>query len=336
MGEGKKYRVFVSEFLPPLLDQREQLESVADIIMGNKKYSEEEIIPIIKDLDAVFVTSKAPMTKRVISSCNKLKVIGKYGVGLDPVDVPAATSKGIPVTHTPGVNQDTVAELTIGLILAVTRRIPYAMEILRRGGEWRNEKFLGMEIKGSTLGIIGLGRIGSRVAEKMKSFEVTLLACDPYVSEEKGESLGVKLVDLKTLLQSSDIITLNLPATSETYHIIDEKSLRLMKPTSYLVNTARGSLVDGKALYRALKEGWIAGAALDVFEKEPTSMDNPSEFLDNPLLFLDNVVVTPHIGGSSVTARSRMVRTAVGNVVKILKGEVPIENVANPEVFRKS
>ena len=328
MGEKKEYKVWVAEFLPPLGDQKEMLESVAEVIVGDgKQYTEEELIQTLKDVDGVLVTMRAPMTRKVIEGAGKLKVIGKYGVGIESVDVDAATAKGIPVTYTPGVNQDTVAEYTIGLVLALVRRIPFAMETLRKGGKWRNEKFFGLELKGTTFGIIGLGRIGTRVAEKIKSFQVRLLSYDPYVSKEKAESLGVKLVDLDTLLKTSDVITLNLPLTDETYHILGEKELRLMKPTSYLVNTGRGQLIEEAAIYRALKEGWIAGAALDVFEKEPPDPNNP-------LLFLENVVVTPHLGGSSSKARGRLVKTAVENVVKILKGEIPnIENVANPEVL---
>jgi len=328
MGEKRKYKVWVAEFLPPLGDQKEMLESVAEVIVGDgKQYTEEELIQTLKDVDGVLVTMRAPMTRKVIEGAGKLKVIGKYGVGIESVDVDAATAKGIPVTYTPGVNQDTVAEYTIGLVLALVRRIPFAMETLRKGGKWRNEKFFGLELKGTTFGIIGLGRIGTRVAEKIKSFQVRLLSYDPYVSKEKAESLGVKLVDLDTLLKTSDVITLNLPLTDETYHILGEKELRLMKPTSYLVNTGRGQLIEEAAIYRALKEGWIAGAALDVFEKEPPDPNNP-------LLFLENVVVTPHLGGSSSKARGRLVKTAVENVVKILKGEIPnIENVANPEVL---
>ncbi len=328
MGDKRGYKVWVAEFLPPLGDQKEMLESVAEVIVGDgRQYTEEELIQTLKDVDGVLVTMRAPMTRKVIEGARKLKVIGKYGVGIESVDLDAATAKGIPVTYTPGVNQDTVAEYTIGLVLALVRRIPFAMETLRKGGKWRNEKFFGLELKGTTFGIIGLGRIGTRVAEKIGSFQVHLLSYDPYVSKEKAEALGVKLIDLDTLLKTSDVITLNLPLTDETYHILGERELRLMKPTGYLVNTGRGQLIEEAAIYRALKEGWIAGAALDVFEKEPPDPNNP-------LLFLENVVVTPHLGGSSSKARGRLVKTAVENVVKILKGEIPdIENVANPKVL---
>ncbi len=330
MERAGNFRVWVAEFLPPLGDQKKLLESVAAVTVGDgRQYSEEEIIDAVKGVDAVLVTAKAPMTKGVIMRAEKLKVIGKYGVGVESVDLDAATAKGIPVTYTPGVNQDTVAEYTIGLLLATTRKIPYAMETLRKGGKWRNEKFFGLEIKGCTLGVIGLGKIGSRVAEKMRGFQVKLLSYDPYVTRDKAAALGAELVDLQTLLKSSDIITLNLPLTPETHHLIGEKELRLMKPTGYLINTGRGPLVDETALYHALKEGWIAGAGLDVFEKEPLD-------LDNPLLLLDNVVITPHVAGSSTVARGRLVITAVENVVKILRGEMPdIQNIANPQVLRK-
>ncbi len=324
------YKVWVSEFLPPLGTQKEFLETVAEVIVGGvKNYTEKELIKMIQDVDGVLVTAKAPMTRAVIFAGEKLRVIGKYGVGVESIDLDAATSKGIPVTYTPGVNQDTVAEFTIGLILAVTRKIPFAMESLRRGGDWRNEKFLGMEMKKATLGIVGLGRIGSCIANKIRSFEVSPIAYDPYVSQEKADALGVKLVGLDTLLKTADIVSLNLPLTSETFHLIGEKELRLMKPTSFLINTGRGSIIDESALIHALKEGWIAGAGLDVFEKEPPD-------INNPLLSLENVVVTPHMGGSSLGARVRLVNTAVENVVKILKGEMPeIQNIANPQILKK-
>lgn len=330
MGRKGEYKVWVAEFLPPLGKQKELLESVAIVIVGDgRNYTEKELVELIKDVDGVLVTAKAPMTQQVIFAGEKLKVIGKYGVGVESVDLNAATARGIPVTYTPGVNQDTVAEFTISLILAVVRKIPFAMESFRKGGQWRNEKFLGLEMKGTTFGIVGLGRIGSCLAKKIRSFEVNLLGCDPYTSQEKAQALEVKLVDLETLLKTSDIVSLNLPLTPETFHLIGEKELRLMKPTSYLINTSRGSIIDEVALYRALKEGWIAGAGLDVFEKEPPD-------IDNPILFLENVVVTPHMGGSSLKARVRLVNTAVENVVKILKGEMPeIQNVANPQVLTK-
>ena len=324
------YKVWVSEFLPPLGTQKEFLETVAEVIVGGvKNYTEKELIGIVQDVDGVLVTAKAPMTRPVIFAGEKLRVIGKYGVGVESIDLDAATSKGIPVTYTPGVNQDTVAEFTIGLILAVTRNIPFAMESLRRGGDWRNEKFLGMEMKKATLGIAGLGRIGSCIANKIRSFEVSLIAYDPYVSQEKADALGVKLVGLDTLLRTADIVSLNLPLTPETFHLIGEEELRCMKPTGFLINTGRGSIIEESALYHALKEGWIAGAGLDVFEKEPPD-------INNPLLSLENVVVTPHMGGSSLGARVRLVNTAVENVVKVLKGEIPeIQNIANPQILKK-
>lgn len=329
MREQETKRVWVAEFLPPLTGQKESLEQVAVVEVGDgRKYTEQDLISCMREVDAVLVTAKAPITAEVIRAATKLKVIGKYGVGVESVDLDAATARGIPVTYTPGVNQDTVAEYTIGLMLATVRKIPFSMETLRQGGKWRNEKFFGLEIKGSTIGIVGLGRIGSLVAEKIRSFGVRLLAYDPYISTEKAAELGAQSVDFPTLLKIADIITLNLPYTRETFHLIGEKELRQMKPTSYLINTGRGQLVDEPALIRALKEGWIAGAGLDVFEQEPLERDHP-------FLSMENVVVTPHIGGSSITARTRLVRTAVENVVRVLRGEMPdLKNIANPQIYR--
>ncbi len=326
----ERKNVWVAEFMPPLAGQREALEEVATVTVGHgKKYIEEELIANIAEVDGVLVTAKAPITAEVIRAAKRLKVIGKYGVGFESVDLEAATARRIPVTYTPGVNQDTVAEYTIALLFATVRRVPFSMGVLRSGGNWRNENFIGLEVLGSTIGIIGLGRIGSRVAQKMRSFDVRIISYDPYVSAERAAELGAERVELPDLLARSDVITLNLPLTHETFHLIGEKELRQMKPASYLINTGRGQLVDESALIRALQEGWIAGAGLDVFEQEPLDVKSP-------LVSMENVVLTPHIGGSSTTARTRLVRTAVENVVRVLRGERPdLQNVANPQVYGK-
>jgi D-3-phosphoglycerate dehydrogenase len=272
------------------------------------------------------MTSKVRMTKNVIDAGKKLKVISKYGVGVDTIDVEYATKRGILVCYTPGVNSDAVAEHTLGLILATLQKIPQSMAYLRKGG-WREEKFLGEELTGATVGIIGFGNIGLRLAKKLSGFEIRLLVYDPYVSKERIERAGGEKVDLSDLLRNSNIVSLNLALTPETFHMIGEKELQQMKPTGYLINTARGPLIDEKALYRALIERWIAGAGLDVFEEEPAKPENP-------LFSLDNVVVTPHLGGSTNKARKRLVIMAVENLIKVLKGDLPEkENIINPEVL---
>jgi len=323
----KSFRVFIPELFPPALNQREMLEGIAEVRIGHGKvYGEEELIEEIKDIDGILMTSKVRMTKNVIDAGKRLKVISKYGVGVDTIDVAYATKKGIVVCYTPGVNSDAVAEHTIGLLLATLRKIPQSMAHLKEGG-WREEKFLGEELTGATVGIIGFGNIGFRLAKKLSGFEIRTLIYDPYVSKERIENAGGEKVDLSVLLKESDIVSLNLALTPGTLHMIGENELRKMKPTSYLINTARGALIDEKALYRALKEGWIAGAGLDVFEDEPV-------MLENPLFSLDNIVVTPHLGGSTNKARRRLVIMAVENLVKVLEGGLPErENIVNPEVL---
>lgn len=324
---NRSFKVFVAELFPPALNQREMLEEIAEVKIGHGQvYKEDELIHEIQEVDGILVTSKARITRKVIDAGKRLRVISKYGVGVDTIDVEYATEKGIAVCYTPGVNSDAVAEHVLGLILATLRKIPQSMAHLQKGG-WREEKFLGEKLTGSAVGIIGFGNIGIRLAEKLSGFAVERFVYDPYVSKERIARAGGKALDLLDLLRKSDIVSLNLGLTPETFHLIGEKELRQMKTTSYLINAARGALIDEKALYRALAEGWIAGAGLDVFEEEPAK-------LENPLFSLDNVVITPHLGGSSHKARKRLVMTAVENLIKILKGDSPAqENILNPKVL---
>jgi D-3-phosphoglycerate dehydrogenase len=324
---AKPFKIFVTELFPPASNQREMLEEIAEVKIGHGKvYSEGELIGEIKDIDGILMTSKVRVTPKVIDAAKKLKVISKYGVGVDTIDVAYATQKRILVCYTPGVNSDAVAEHALGLMLATLRKIPQSM-ISLKGGGWREEKYLGGELSGATIGIIGFGNIGFLLAKKLSGFNIKLLTYDPYISKEKIESAGGEEADLSNLLRKSDIVSLNLPLTPETFHLIGENELRQMKSTSYVINTARGPLIDEKALYRALKEGWIAGAGLDVFEEEPAKMDNP-------LFSLDNVVFTPHLGGSTYRARQRLVMMAVENLLRVLKGGLPErENMINPEAL---
>jgi D-3-phosphoglycerate dehydrogenase len=324
---AKSFKVFVPELFPPALNQREMLEEIAEVKIGHGKvYGEEELSQEIQEIDGILMTSKVRMTQKVIDAGKKLKVISKYGVGVDTIDVAYATQKRILVCYTPGVNSDAVAEHALGLMLATLRKIPQSM-ISLKGGGWREEKFLGEELTGATVGIIGFGNIGSLLARKLSGFNIKLLAYDPYISKEKIENAGGEKTDLSDLLRKSDIVSLNLALTPETTHLIGKNELRQMKSTSYLINTARGPLIDEKALYHALKEGRIAGAGLDVFEEEPAKKDHP-------LFSLDNVVITPHLGGSTHKARQRLVILAVENLRKVLKGGLPEkENIINPEVL---
>ncbi len=289
--------------------------------------SREELIEHIKDKDGILCLLTDKIDAEVMDAAPNLKVISTYSVGFDHIDVEAATKRGIYVTHTPGVLTDAVAEFTVGLLLAITRRILEADKVIREGKwdkPWNPFFLTGPELKGKTLGIVGLGRIGYAVAKKVQGFEMKIIYYDIRRNEKAEKELGIQYVDLETLLKESDFVSLHVPLTKETYHLIGEKELKLMKPTAYLINTARGAVVDTEALVKALKEGWIAGAALDVFEQEPLPPDHP-------LTKLDNVVLAPHIASATIEARRRMAELAAKNLVAVLKGEMP-PALVNPEV----
>ncbi|MEM0006719.1 MAG: hydroxyacid dehydrogenase [Candidatus Bathyarchaeia archaeon] len=325
----KKFKIFIPE--PEWEESHKILEEIAQVKVGEPsvKYTEDRLVREIKDVDALIITSQQHVTKKVIEAANKLKVIVKYGSkpGIDNVDLDAATRKGILVCYTPYANSDSVAEHTIALILALMKKLYITCSQLRQG-KWRDKSLLGNELLGKTVGIIGLGSVGRKVAEKISGFKVKLLAYDPYVEEEAAKKIDVKLVDLDTLLKESDVVTIHATLTEETKHLIGERELRSMKKTAFIVNTARGAIIDEKALIKALKEGWIAGAALDVFEEEPPSPDNP-------LLKMENVIVTPHFASCTYEAYQREALLAAEEVLRVLKGENP-KFIANPEVLNRS
>ncbi|MFQ6081045.1 MAG: hydroxyacid dehydrogenase [Candidatus Bathyarchaeia archaeon] len=324
----KKFKVFIPE--PEWEESHKVLEGIAEVKTGEPGviYTENRLIREVKNVDALIITSQHHVTRKVIEVAKKLKVIVKYGSkpGIDNVDLEAATKKGTVVCYTPKANSDSVAEHTIALILALLKRL-YVTSFQLRQGKWRDKSLLGYELLGKTVGIIGLGSVGCKVAEKIRGFGVKLLAYDPYVSEERAKQVGVRLIDLKTLLKESDVITIHAALTEETVHLIGEEELKLTKNSAFIVNTARGAIIDEKALIKALKEGWIAGAALDVFEEEPPKPDNP-------LLKMDNVLVTPHFASCTLEAYQREAFMAVEEVLRVLQGKKP-KFVANPEVFVK-
>ena len=291
--------------------------------------SREELIEHVKDKDGLLCLLTDKIDAEVMDAAPNLKVISTYSVGFDHIDVEEATKRGIYVTHTPGVLTDAVAEFTVALLLAVTRKVLDADRIIREGKwdkPWNPFFLTGPELKGKTLGIVGLGRIGYAVAKKVQGFEMKILYYDIRRNEKAEKELGVQFVDLETLLKESDFVSLHVPLTKDTYHLIGEKELKLMKPTAYLINTARGAVVDTEALVEALKEGWIAGAALDVFEQEPLPPGHP-------LTKLDNVVLAPHIASATIEARQRMAELAAKNLVAVLKGEMP-PALVNPDVLK--
>jgi D-3-phosphoglycerate dehydrogenase len=284
---------------------------------------EAEMISLVGDVDAVLVGIDA-VTERVIAAAPRLKVVSKHGVGVDNVDVPAATRAGVIVTNTPGANQVAVAELTVALILALTRKIPYHDTVVKSGG-WSRQ--IGTELAGKTIGIVGLGRIGKEVILRLKGFRVNFLAYDVYQDTAFASEHGVRFTTLDELLAGSDIVTLHAVLTAGTQNFIGEKELARMRLGAYLVNTARGGLIDEQALYRALSENRLAGAGLDVFADEPPK--------NSPLLQLgDKVILAPHLGAQTTETVLRMGRMAAENVVQVLRGEKPV-GVVNPQVYEK-
>ncbi|SMB99568.1 D-3-phosphoglycerate dehydrogenase [Thermanaeromonas toyohensis ToBE] len=302
----------------PLLEEGLRILQTVGEVKVLEHPSQEVLVKEIVDADAI-VVKFAKVTRECIEASKRLKIIAKHGVGVDNIDVETATQRGIWVTNVPSVNADSVAEFTVGLILAVARKIPEGVEQIK-AGEWRRESLLGMELKGKCLGIVGFGNIGQRVARKISGFEMRVIAYDPYVSEEKFLQYGVELVDLNTLLKEADIITLHLPLNRETRGLIGEKELRIVKSSAFLINAARSEIVEKYALLSALKEKRLAGAAIDVFDNEPPSPDDP-------LLKLPNVIGTPHIAAMTREVQEKIVKTVCDDVVRVLNGQVPLNPV---------
>lgn len=285
----------------------------------NPTLTQEQLKKCIGNYDALIVRSRSKVTREVIERARKLKVIGRAGVGVDNIDVPTATKRGIIVMNTPAGNTVSTAEQTITLLLTLSRNTTRADASVRAGG-WERKKFTGVEVYDKVMGIVGLGKIGTEVARRAKAFGMRIIAFDPFIAAEKAEHLEIKLVDFKELLKESDYITVHTPLTDETYHMIGKKEFARMKKGVRIINCARGGIVDEEALYAAIKNGRVAGAALDVFEKEPPK--------DNPLLKLDCVVTTPHLGASTREAQVKVGVDAAHQVIDALKGK-SIRNALN-------
>lgn len=271
------------------------------------------LLPALADVDAVLVRSATQMDAEAIAAAPNLKVIARAGVGLDNVDIPAATQAGVMVVNAPTSNIVSAAELTVGHILGLARNIPQACAALK-AGEWKRSKYAGVELFEKKIGIIGLGRIGALIAARLQAFDTEILAYDPYVTSARAAQLGVKLVTLEELLAESDFITIHMPKTPETVGMIGAEAFKTMKNSAYVVNVARGGLIDEDALFTALQDGDIAGAAIDVFSTEPST--------DLPFFALDNVVVTPHLGASTDEAQERAGVSVARSVRLALSGEL--------------
>lgn len=272
-----------------------------------------QLLAAIADVDAVLVRSATKIDSEALAAARRLKVVARAGVGLDNVDVKAATQAGVMVVNAPTSNIISAAEHAVALLLASARNVPQANASLR-SGQWKRSAFTGTELYEKTLGVVGLGKIGILVAQRLAAFGMQVIAYDPYVSSARAGQLGVRLVGLHELLGASDFITVHLPKTPETVGLIGEEQLRLVKPTLRIVNAARGGIIDEAALAAAIKEGRVAGAGLDVFAKEPTT--------ESPLFELDSVVVTPHLGASTEEAQERAGVAVAHSVRLALAGEL--------------
>jgi glyoxylate reductase len=305
-----RYTVVLTAAFPRIA--REMLAGEFDVIEHPTEHerSEEDLITMLSEADAAITLLSDPLTRRVLSSNHNLRIVANFAVGYNNVDVAAARELGIVVTNTPGVLTDATADMTIALILAITRRIVEGDAVVRATGrcEWEPLKLLGVSLQGKRLGIIGMGRIGSAVARRATAFGLDVI----HASRERGTPLG-------ELLETSDIISLHTPLTEATRHIINREALGRMKRGAYIVNTSRGALIEEEALCDALESGQIRGAALDVYEREPE--------VNRRLLSMDNVVIVPHIGSATEEARNAMATSAATDVFRFLKGQQPLHSV---------
>ncbi len=284
------------------------------------KLSAEELLEIIGDYDALMVRSASKVTSEVIERADKLKIIGRAGVGVDNIDITAATDKGIIVINSPGGNTIAATEHTMAMMLSMSRKIPIANETMQRG-EWNRKEYVGVELKGKTLGVIGLGRIGMGVAKRALAFEMQVIGYDPYVNEERANDLGIKVVSLEELVKNSDFITVHMPLTPDTKNMISMREMKQMKNGVRLINCARGGIINEEDLAQAVKEGIVAGAAIDVFVEEPITANHP-------LIGLKNVVLTPHLGASTVEAQIGVSLDVSKGILAALKGE-PVTTAVN-------
>lgn len=312
------YKVLITD---PLSDQGiEKILQAEDLEVVRKTgLTHDELLLAIEDADALMVRSQTKVTADVIEKANRLKVIARAGVGVDNIDLAAATQKGIIVVNAPDGNTISTAEHTFAMLISLARNIPQAYHSLLQG-EWKRKAFVGTELNQKTLSIIGLGRIGSELSKRAKAFRMNVIAYDPYLSDDRAEKLGVKKADLEEAIALGDFITVHTPLTKETRHLIDRNMFTKMKDGVRILNCARGGIIDEQALYEAIKEGKVAGAALDVFESEPP--------IDHPLLTLPQVIATPHLGASTVEAQENVAIDVSEEVLHILHGE-PFKNAVN-------
>jgi len=290
---------------------KDKLLEFADEIVYNpekRPLTEDELIPLLKDCDG-FLAGLDFITEKVLKSTDKLRVISRYGIGCDRVDLDAAKERGIYVTNTPGANADAVADLTLGLMLALARAIPM-LDRATKQGEWKRRT--GIELGGKTLGLLGFGAIGKMTARRAVAFGMNVIAYDPYIDESYAKEHGVAPKTQEQVISESDFLSLHLPLMEATKNIINEDSIDKMRPGAFVINTARGGLIDEAALYKALESGHLGGAALDAYENEPPDAGFP-------LYQLPNVITTPHTGAHTVEASLNMATMAVDNLIEVME-----------------
>ena len=320
------HRVLVADELSPEgveILRRAGLQ--VDVKVGMKA---EELERVVGDYDALAVRSATKVTARVLERATRLKVVGRAGVGVDNVDLEAATRRGVVVMNTPGGSSVTVAELTVAMMLALSRHIAQATASVK-AGRWEKKKFQGRELAGKTLGVVGIGNIGSVVVDRARAMKMRVVAYDPFISPESAAQLGVELVPLDDLWARADVLSLHVPLTDKTRNLVNAETLAKMHKGALLVNCARGGLVDEKALAQALASGHLGGAALDVFDSEPPPADNP-------LLRLDNFICTPHLGASTEEAQAAVAAAICEQLVAYLVQGV-VQNAVNvPAMSREA
>lgn len=295
-----------------------QLEAAGCEVVPNgvgRAYRAAELLEVLPRMDAI-ITGTDELTAEVINAAPHLKTIAKHGVGLETIDLSAARTRGITVSYTPGFIHDSVADLTLALLLALARKIVPA-HLSTKAGSWK--ALFGVELRDKTLGIVGLGRIGKAVCERAKGFGMRVIAYDPFPDEAFAAAHAVTLVSLPELLERSDVVSLHAPAEAAEGPVIGPAQLKMMKPTAFLINTARGQLVDEAALAAALRQGRLAGAGIDAFVNEPP--------IGSPLLELENVVLTPHLGGRTLDGQRRMGELVIENCLRALRGDPPLYQV---------
>lgn len=322
-----KFKIALTDTIFPTFDvEEEEVKKAGGEFQLSKGKSEDEIIEVAKDADAI-VSVYAEVTRKVIEGAKNCKIIVRSGIGFNNIDLAAASERGIYVANVPDYCFDEVSDHTFALVLALERKV-LIFDKKVKNSEWNHEGATPIfGLRGQTYGLLGFGNIPRTLAAKLLPFGFNIIAYDPYADKKLADDLHVRLVDLDTLFKESDVMSVHAPLTDETTHVVNERTLKMMKPTAYVINTARGPLIDEGALYKALKEKWIAGAGIDVMEQEPPTKENP-------LLSLDNIIITPHAAfyseQSSITLRRKSFQEAIRGAL----GEKP-KNWVNRKMMKK-